>query len=154
MYATKYIHLSEKEKNILRDITRKGKSSAQVIKRAWILLKSDAGWEYDCISEFVALSERTVNRRIERFIKDGINEALYDKSRPGQPKKLNNEAEAFLVATACSDPPEGRSRWTLELLQEKLIEEDKVDTISTVAIWNHLKNRDIKPWLEKNVVHS
>jgi len=154
MYAVRYIHLSKGEKKRLQNITKKGKEGAQVIKRAWIFLKSNQEWNYEEIAEFTELSVWTIEKRIQRYLKEGLDGALYDKPRSGQPKKLTDEAEAFLVATACSSPPEGKNHWTLELLQKKLIEEDKVDTISTVAIWNHLKERGIKPWLEKNVVHS
>jgi hypothetical protein len=83
-----------------------------------------------------------------------MDRALYDAARPGQAPKLDTKAEAHLVAIACTDPPEGSDHWTLELLQERMISDGKVDSISTVAIWKHLSKRGIKPWREKNVVHS
>lgn len=154
MQSKQNITLPKKEKKILQDITRKGKASAVVIKRAWILLKSDLGWEREQIAKHVELSEKTITRRLNRYEQEGMEKALYDDPRPGQPKKLDNEAEAFLVATACSGAPEGRDHWTLEMLQKRLIQKKKVTSITTVTIWKYLKNRGIKPWLEKNVVHS
>src|SRR3989338_2017735 len=71
--------------------------------------------------------------------------------RPGPPGKPPPKAEAYLVALACSAPPKGRDHWTLELLQERLIKENKVRSISTVAIWHRLRDREIKPWRGKKV---
>lgn len=85
---------------------------------------------------------------------DGLTRALYDAARPGQPPKLDDNAEAHLVAIACSDPPQGSDHWTLELLRQRMIQDGKVTDISTVALWKRLKKRGIKPWREKNVVHS
>jgi len=102
----------------------------------------------------LGLGRSTVQRTREHDRAGGLNRALDDAPRPGQPPKLDDNAEAHLVAIACSDAPEGRDHWTLELLQERMIADKKVKTISTVAIWKHLKKRGIKPWREKNVVHS
>jgi transposase len=146
--------LSRKDKDTLETILKKGTHNIFVIKRAKVLLKADIGWACERIAQYADYSEKTVQRRISRYRQGGLHKALYDDPRPGQPRKLNDEAEAFLVATACSDPPEESARWTLELLKEKLIKEKKVKNISTVALWKHLRNRGIKPWLEKNVVHS
>lgn len=148
------ITLSNQEKNQLKEITRKGKHSARVIKRAQVLLKSESGLTDDEIASQINVVLSTVERIRYRFSEGGIERALYDAPRSGQPEKLDAKAEAHLIAIACSDPPEGRDRWTLELLQKQIIKDKKVKTISTVAIWNHLRNRGIKPWLEKNVVHS
>jgi|SRR3989344_9035005 len=147
------ITLSSQERNQLKDITQKGKHSARVIKRARVLLKSGAGLTDKAIADQTDTTISTIERIRYRFFGGGLARALYDAPRTGQPEKLNAKAEAHLIAIACSDPPEGRSRWTLELLQKRIIKDKKVKTISTVAIWEHLRNRGIKPWLEKNVVH-
>lgn len=147
------ITLSNQEINQLEKITRKGNHSARVIKRAQVLLSSDQGLTDEETADQLDIAVSTAERIRYRFSEGGVERALYDAPRSGQPTKLNPKAEAHLVATACSDPPEGRSRWTLELLQKKLIKDKKVKSISTVAIWEHLTNRGIKPWLEKNVVH-
>ena len=148
------ITLSNQEINQLEEITRKGSHSARVIKRAQVLLSSEQGLTDEEIADQMEIAISTAERIRYRFTEGGIERALYDAPRSGQPGKLDSKVEAHLVAIACSDPPEGRSRWTLELLRKKLIKDKKVKTISTVAIWEHLTNRGIKPWLEKNVVHS
>lgn len=148
------ITLSTQEKNQLKEITRKGKHSARVIKRARVLLKSESGLADQEIADQIDSAISTVERIRYRFSKGGIERALYDAPRSGQPEKLDTKTEAHLIAIACSDPPQGRTHWTLELLQKQIVKDKKVKTISTVAIWKHLRNRGIKPWLEKNVVHS
>ncbi len=148
------VTLSGREKKILKEITGKGKSSARIIKRAYILLKTDRKETDEAIAGEMNINKRTVQRVRTNFVAGGLKSALYDAPRTGQPAKLNDKSEAHLIAVACSDPPKGRNRWTLELLQKRMIRDKKVKTISTVAIWSYLTNRGIKPWLEKNVVCS
>ena len=154
-YQQKHIiTLSNREEQQLHNITQKGKHNVREIKRAHVLLKSFAGMKDEDIAYDVDTSARTVERIRARYVKGGIDRALYDAPRSGQPPKLNEKAEAHLVAIACSDPPKGRDRWTLELLRKQLIRDGKVKDISTVALWRRLKERGIKPWREKNVVYS
>lgn len=148
------VTLLRREKKILREITTKGRSNARVIKRAYILLKTDCGETDESIAGELNVSKRTVQRVRTNCEADGLESALYDAPRSGQPPKLNDKSEAHLIAIACSGPPKGRNRWTLELLQKRMIKDKKVKTISTVTIWSYLTNRGIKPWLEKNVVCS
>lgn len=154
-YKQKHIvKLSDEQKISLEKITKKGSHNARVIKRAKILLKSAQGFKDKDIAILADTSKKTVERIRIRFTEEGIDRALYDAPRSGFPPKITDDAEAHLVAVACSAPPEGSSKWTLELLQQKMISDGKVESISTVALWKHLDNRGIKPWLEKNVVRS
>lgn len=147
------IQLSSGEQAHLHAIIKKGKHNARVINRARILLYSHNGVGKDAIAEGMGIGRSTVQRTRDNYRESGLDRALYDAPRPGQPKKLDDKAEAHLVALACSDPPEGSDHWTLELLQERMIGDGKVKTISTVALWKRLVNRGIKPWREKNVVY-
>lgn len=154
-YQQKHIiTLSSQQKKQLQNITRSGKHNARVITRARVLLKSARGITDKEIGRQEGVHYTTVERIRIRFCDGGLDRALYDAERPGQPPKLNDTAEAHLVALACSDPPEGRDHWTLELLQKQMMRDGKIKKISTVALWNRLNERDIKPWREKNVVHS
>jgi transposase len=148
------IQLSEREEQQLQDIITCGTHNARVIARAHILLKSHKGYTDEVIVEHIGASRRTVQRTRKRYHEGGLERTLYDAPRPGAPTKLCARAEAYLVALACSNAPEGRDHWTLEMLQERLVQDSVVSSISTVAIWYHLKDRGIKPWQEKNVVHS
>jgi transposase len=146
--------LRESERKYLWDITRKGKRSARVISRAKILLKSDEGWKDIEIAEELEITTRTTENIRARFAKGGLDRALYDAPRSGQPQKLDDKAEAHLVALACSDPPEGRDRWTLELLQKRMVADKQVASISDVCVLRYLTKRNVKPWVEKNVVRA
>ena len=149
------IRLSVRQRRQLEAIAHKGKHKSRDIKRAQVLLKSDQGLKDEDISASVEVSLRTVERIRQRFVKQGgLERALHDLPRSGQPSKLNDINEAKLVAIACSEPPEGRNRWTLELLQSRLVDDKVVTTISLNAIHEHLRERGIKPWREKNVVRA
>jgi transposase len=156
-YMTTYKHtiqLSHTELSQLQAITRKGKHNSRVINRARILLCSNNGMSKSAIAKQLYIGRTTVQNVRSHYHTHGINRALYEAPRPGQPKKLNDKSEAYLVAIACSDPPEGRERWTLDLLKKRMVDEKKVESISDVCILSYLKNRKIKPWVEKNVVRT
>jgi len=111
----------------LRKITTTGAAPARKINRARILMLSNeananASKTAEEIGELLGISTSTVYRVRMCFVEEGLESALYDKPRPGQPPKLTGKQEAQLTAIACSTPPEGRSRWTLRLLADKLVE--------------------------------
>ena len=109
-YMNKYqqkhiITLSSREQRELQDITRKGKHSVRVTKRAQVLLKSYHGQKDTDIADSVEMTVRTVENIRARFAEGGVKRALYDTSRSGHPPVLDDNAEAHLVAISCSDPP-------------------------------------------------
>ena len=158
-YMNKYqqkhiITLSSQQRQFLHTITRTGKRNARTILRARVLLASANGLIDKDIGKQESVHWTTIERIRVRFHEGGIDRALYDAPRSGQPRKLDDKAEAHLVALACSDPPEGRERWTLKLLEKQMINDGKVASISDVCILSYLNNRSIKPWREKNVVRT
>lgn len=148
------IKLNKKERQQLARLTSTGRAKARVIKRAWILMKADEGLKDSEIATQLKTSISTIERVRQRYDTDSLARALYDNPRPGQPPALDDTQEARLVAIACSSPPEGVSTWTLELLKQQMVKDKTVKSIATVTIWHYLKDRGIKPWREKNVVHS
>lgn len=148
------IQLSKKDLVHIQGIIHKGQHRTRTITRARILLLTWNGEGKDAIAAELGIGRSTVQRRRDHDREGRLPRALYDAPRPGQPPKLDDKAEAHLVAIACSDPPKGREHWTLELLQNQMMRDKQVTTISTVCIWNRLTKRGIKPWREKNVVHS
>lgn len=142
----KYIvRLTSKERNDLNDIIHKGKAAAYKRLHAQILLKADIsedgpGWKDIKIADAFNISVRTVERVRERLVEFGlevaINHAASGKSRP---HKLDGEKEAYLIALSCSEPPDGRSRWTLRLLASKMIELKHVDSLSPETVRKTLK---------------
>ena len=148
------VQFSKKDIISIQSIIHKGKHHARVIARARILPLTRQGRGKDAIAVELAVGRSTVQRTRDHYREGKLPRALYDASRPGQPPKLDEKADAHLIALACADPPKGTDRWTLELLRNRMIKDGKVASISTVAIWNRLKKRGIKPWREKNVAYS
>ena len=124
--------LNEEQRTFLKNLTKKGKESARKINRAKVLLLSDEGKKDREIMETLRISDGTIERVRKRFVLEGLNVAINEKPRPGQPKKLDGRGEAILIATACSNPPEGRVDWSIRLLADKLVELNvKRETIRT-----------------------
>jgi putative transposase len=133
------VSLTDEQTQYLFDIIGRGKHSARKINRARILLSAHSGKSDDEIVSDLHTSASTVQRVRERFVKEGLTPALEEKPRPGQPEKLSGADEALLTAIACSEAPEGRSRWTLRLLADRLVELKAVPYVSHVTIHNVLK---------------
>jgi transposase len=140
--AMKRVHvvkLQEEERDELMQFLRKGKSSARSQARARILLLSDEGLEDDEIVKTLKVSKSTISRIRKIYCKEGLGFALNEKPRSGAPKKVDGRVEAQLTLLACSDPPEGRSRWTVRLLADRLVELEVVDSISHMSVQRLLK---------------
>ena len=133
------INLTDEEREMLLEMTRKGRINARKFKRAMILLKADEGLTDQQIMATLNVSRPCVERIRKRFVSDGIQRALNEDPRPGQKRKLDGRAEATLIATACTDAPEGHERWTLRLLAGKLVELQVVETISHETVRRTLK---------------
>lgn len=144
---TKYhIHLSKENRQELESLIRSGESSARTQTRARILLLTDENQKKKGTEEIASAlmcSLPTITNIRKKFVEGGLENALYDKPRPGAVPKITGEIEAQLTMLACSAPPEGRSRWTLQLLADKLVELKLVDSISDVAVMHRLKKMNL-----------
>jgi transposase len=130
------VTLTADERHHLTTLIAAGKAAAQKLAHARILLKADQadggpGWADDRIADAVEVSVATVERVRQRFVEGGLNAALTRKpqARPSRERKLDGRAEARLIALACSAPPDGRKRWTLTLLADRLVELEVVDSV-------------------------
>lgn len=136
----KYIvDLDKRERNRLEDLTTKGKSGAREIRRARILLLADEGRIDKEIASFLGAAVTTVERVRKRFVEEGLESALSERRRPGAARKLDGRQEAYLMALACSETPEGRGRWSMRMLADRLVELDVVDDISGETVRRALK---------------
>ena len=133
------VKLSFDERKTLHNIVSRGRNKAVVIRRAYTLLKSDEGKTDAEISEMMYISEQTIRRTRLRYCQEGLKAALEDKPHPQPEPKLNEEQETYLVALACSVPPAGRARWTMELLAQQLVEDRIVDSIAPETVRLRLK---------------
>ena len=144
------VELSEAEKHTLRDLTCKGKSSARKVKRAQILLMADGRQHSDAeIACALSVGTSTVYRTKRKLVEEGLEEALSEAPRPGGERKLDAGQEALLVAVACSEPPRGRSRWTLQLLPNRLVALTDLDAVSVETVRRRLEEKELKPWQKK-----
>ena len=140
------VRLSVEEREQLDAMIRKGKSSAQRLMKARILLKADVsedgeGWSDSEIVEALGTSLTTVYRTRQQLVEEGL-EAVLSRKKPSRTSVLpifDGEKEAKLIALACSKPPEGRSRWTLRMLEDKVVELDIVERASDSTIGRVLK---------------
>jgi transposase len=133
------VTLTDDERSSLLDLTKKGTASARKIGRAQILLHAADGASDDEIAKAVRVGRSTVERTRKRFVEGGVERALNEQPRPGAKRKLDGKQEALLIATACSNPPEPRARWTMKLLADKLVELEVVETISDETVRRTLK---------------
>ena len=133
------VKLTSEERESLLAITRKGKASARKIKRASVLLAADDGDTDIVIAERVRVHCATVEDIRRRCVEGGVEAALNDRPRPGKARRLDGRQEAYLVALTCSTPPEGRTYWTMQLLADKLVELQVVDSISDETVRRALK---------------
>jgi len=142
----KYIvTLVDEERRMLQDMLSRGKAAARKLMHARILLKADAAaggpaWEDQSIAEALEVGRATVERVRKEFVEEGLEAALERrKPRRVYARKLDGDGEAHLVALACQEPPEGRSRWTLRLLADRMVQLAYVDQISYQTVRRTLK---------------
>src|SRR3974390_229513 len=140
------VDLSQIERTELRALLSGGKHAARKLKRAQILLAADAGASDEEIARSVGVGGSTVYRTKRRFVLGNLEAALSEEPRPGADRKLSGKEEALLVATACSNPPEGHARWTLELLADEMVRLTEHDNISRETVRRRLDENELKPW--------
>jgi transposase len=139
------VTLTAAERSSLQALTAKGKVAARKRIHAQILLKADAGpegdgWKDEQIAEAFDVGRCTVERARRRFVEEGLEAALTRKPQENRiPRKIDGTLEAHLIAMACGKPPEGRARWTLRLLADRMVALDLVDTVSHETVRQTLK---------------
>ena len=145
----KYIvELTSEERKQLQQLVKKGKVAGYKIRHAQMLLKADQsnkgpGWPDVQVAEVFAAHVTTVERLRKRFVEQGLETALERNKRHNYARKLDGDAEAHLIAISCSDPPAGRSEWSLRLLADRLVELSVVDSISYMTVSRTLKKTNL-----------
>lgn len=128
------VNLTRKERQKLLAMVSKGRNQAVAIRRAHLLLKSDEGKTDREICDQLYIGEETVRRTRLRFCEEGLDSALSDKPGRGATAKMSEGQEAHLTALACTEPPNGRARWTLELLARRLMDEGVIEQIAPETV--------------------
>jgi transposase len=145
------VRLTEEERSKLQVMVDEGRGSKSVRQRARVLLKTDAsdagpGWIDERAAEFAEVSIRTVERVRRRFVEEGFDAAVTRKpSTDRLYRKLDGAGEARLIAEACSQAPEGRNRWTLKLLADRLVALEVVESIDPETVRKTLKKTTSSP---------
>jgi transposase len=150
MYKKYVVHLTEEKRSQLETLVRSGRAHARKLLYARILLKADADgpdrWTDERIADALEVSTATAARERRRFCEEGLEVALMPR-KPGRPRRrvLDGRAEAHLVALSCSDPPEGRERWSLRLLADRMVELGHADELSYETVRRTLKKTRSSP---------
>lgn len=135
------IRLNKQERRKLQEIVQSGEDKARKITRCRILLLADKakGKTDEEISDALGVCLATVSNIRRRYCKGGLEQAINEMARSGQPPKFGGKVAAKITAIACSKPPEGRARWTLSLLADRIVELDIVESIAPQSVANVLK---------------
>jgi len=128
------VTLTDEERERLDALTRKGTASARMVRRAQTLLLAAEERTDEAIAAALRIGVSTVERTRRRCVEEGVEAALRERPRPGARPKLGPKARAFVVALACTRPPEGRKRWTMQLLADRVVQLQVVPDITDEAI--------------------
>ncbi len=148
------ISLSPSERRRLKQLTTAGEARPREVVRGRILLLLDEGWAPIDVPDALGCGIATVGRVRRRYEEDGLDRALSEAPRPGQPKRLSERQSVKIVAMVCGPPPAGRARWTLEFVAEYAVRRKIVSSVGRERVRVLLRDHDLKPWREKNVVRA
>jgi transposase len=149
MNAKYIVNLTDTERLELQAFVASGSKLARKVKRAQVLLAADQGYGDQDIADMLCVGTSTVYRVKKRFVEREFEVVLDDDPRPGGSRKLTGKEEALLVAVACSKPPSGRARWTMQLLADAFVSMTEHTSLSVETVRRRLAEKSLKPWQEK-----
>lgn len=144
------VNLNRTERETLRALIKKGQVGGRKLNRAHILLLADEAQPDTMIAAALHTSVSTVERTRQRCVEGGVDHALSEQPRPKRGSKLDATGRAWLVATACSTPPDGRPHWTMQLLADRLVEWKAVESISDETVRTELKKTNLSRGKKSN----
>lgn len=148
------IEVPAKDRKELRELLSGGVQQVRVVLRALALSQLAKGVSAPRISAIVPLTPQAIRNVAHRYQEGGLERALYDKERPGAAEVLDDGEKQRIIAMVCSNPPEGRARWTVRLVAEEAVKRRLVPRVGRETIRILLLHHDLKPWREKNVVRG
>ena len=148
------IDVSKKDRKTLQELLRGGVQQVRVILRALALSQLAEGVSAPRIASSVPLTPQAIRKIAHRYEQTGLDSALYEKERPGAAEVLDASQKQRIIAMVCSDPPEGRARWTVRLVAQEAVKRRLVPRVGRETIRILLLDHDLKPWREKNVVRA
>jgi putative transposase len=145
------IDVTAKDQKELANLLSGGVQQVRVVLRAVALLRLANGASAPQISNVIPLTPQAIRKIGHRYREGGLESALYEKQRPGATAVLDDSQKQRIIAMVCSDPPEGRSRWTVRLVAQEAVKRRLVPRVGRETIRILLLSHDLKPWREKNV---
>ncbi len=152
VYQRLKVRLDRRHREKLKSLLSGGVQPVRVVRRALVLQQLHEGKTASQAAASVKLSEKAAREIGRRYEEEGLDRALYDKQRPGAKPILDDSQRQRIIAMVCSDPPEGRARWTVRLIAEEAVKRKLVPRVGREAIRVLLQHHDLQPWREKNVV--
>lgn len=143
MKVKNQVKLKPKERKGLKQLISKGTEKVRKITRCRILLMAHEGKTDTHIMEALGVARNTIRTVRARYVQEDLEAAINEQPRPGAPKKFTGRQRAKITAIACSKPPEGRSRWTLRLIADKVVELEMADDISHQTVKRILKKTNL-----------
>ena len=151
-YRRLSVHLSQRDRDELRELLRRGIQPVRTVLRALALLQLDTGEAASAVAGNLQLTTKAVREIGRRYEDGGLERALYDQQRPGAAPLLEASQKQRIIAMVCSEPPAGRARWTVRLIAEEAVKRKLVPRAGRETVRVLLESHDLKPWREKNVV--
>ena len=146
------IKISKKHQEEMNRLVKRRDEQPRVVLRCLVLLQLAKGVSAPKIARTIPLTPQAIRRIGHRYQDEGLKGALYDKPRPGAVALLDDSQKQWIIAIACSNPPQGRARWTIQLLAQEAVKRSIVPSVGRETIRILLLAHDLKPWREKNVV--
>jgi putative transposase len=147
------IEITTKDQKELKKVLSGGVQQVRVVLRAGALLQLAKGVSAPRVSNGIPLTPQAIRKVGHRYQQGGLERALYEKKRPGAATVLENSQRQRIIAMVCSNPPEGRARWTVRLIAQEAVKRRLVPRVGRETIRVLLLHHDLKPWREKNVVY-
>ena len=146
------IDVTKKDQQELRKLVKSGVQQVRVVLRALALLRLAENVSAPQIAKVIPLTPQAIRRPGHRYQQAGLDGALYEKQRPGAAEVLETNQKQRIIAMVCSEPPQGRARWTVRLVAAEAVKRKLVPRVGRETIRILLLHHDLKPWREKNVV--
>jgi putative transposase len=150
----KPFHLKAQDKKAVKQMLSGGIQQVRVVLRALALLQLDAGISAPQVSRTVPFAAQAIRMIAKRYQQSGLERALFERKRTGHAELLQASDKQRIIAMVCSQPPEGRARWTVRLVAEEAVKRKLVPSVGRETIRILLESHDFKPWREKNVVRG
>lgn len=151
-YRRLRVHLKKRDREELDEVLSGGVQQVRVVLRSLALCQLHEGKSISEVASSLRLTSKAVREIGRRYEESGLERALYDKQRPGAQSLLDTKQRQRIIAMVCSDPPEGRARWTVRLIAEEAVKRKLVPRVGRETIRILLLSHEFKPWREKNVV--